>query len=159
MSPTPSKPDLIREAMQSLRRIVKALEEYSRAAEREFSLTGPQVWALWELGEYGPLSLKDLAARMHLESSTVVGVVDRLALKDLVQRCPDPRDRRRISLVPTEKGRAILVKAPHPAQGHLLQGLDSMHRGRIVSLVDSLHELEQVLGARRLKAPFFFAEE
>ena len=29
-----------------LRRIVKALETYSRAVQREFGLTGPQLWAV-----------------------------------------------------------------------------------------------------------------
>lgn len=156
---SPGKTRLIGQAMQSLRRIVRALEDYSRAVERAFGLTGPQVWALWELGEYGPMSLKDLAARMQLEPSTVVGVIDRLALKGLVQRGPDPGDGRRISLTLTEKGQVILAKAPHPAQGHLLKGLESMRTGQIVSLIESLHILEQVLDAHELRAPFFFAED
>jgi len=145
--------------MQSLRRIVKALEEYSRAVEQEFGLTGPQLWALWELGHEGPLSLKDLAARMHLESSTVVGVADRLVAKGLIVRNPDPSDRRKVSLVQTPKGDQILAAAPPPAQGHLLKGLESMHRKRVESLLEALQTLEQVLGARKLKAPFFFAKE
>ncbi|MBI4912977.1 MAG: MarR family transcriptional regulator [Acidobacteria bacterium] len=145
--------------MQSLRRIVKALEDYSRDVEQQFGLTGPQLWALWELGHEGPLSLKDLAARMHLESSTVVGVVDRLVAKGLIVRNPDPLDRRKVSLAPTPKGDQILAAAPPPAQGHLLQGLESMHRKRVESLHESLQTLEQVLGARKLKAPFFFAKE
>lgn len=154
-----TKADLIQDSMQSLRRIVKALEDYSRAVEREFDLTGPQVWALWELGRYGPMSLKELAERMRLEPSTVVGVVDRLALKDLVVRGPDPDDRRKISLIPTDKGKAILAKAPHPAQGHLLKGLESMQRARIEDLHRALTTLERVLGANNLTAPFFFAEQ
>lgn len=154
-----TKSQLIQESMQSLRRIVKALEDYSRSVEQEFELTGPQLWALWELGHEGPLSLKDLAARMHLEPSTVVGVVDRLVLKGLVVRNPDPLDRRKISLAPTPKGEDILAVAPPPAQGHLLQGLESMHRGRVESLHEALLTLEKVLGARKLKAPFFFARE
>ena len=120
---------LIQECMQSLRKIVKALEEYSRSVERRFDLTGPQLWALWELGRKGPLSLKDLAARMHLESSTVVGVVDRL------------------------------VAAPHPAQGHLLVGLESMDRQRVENLHEALRTLETVLEAEKLDAPFFFSEK
>jgi DNA-binding MarR family transcriptional regulator len=153
-----TKAVLIQESMQSLRRIVKALEDYSRAVEREFGLTGPQVWALWELGQFGPMSLKDLAERMRLESSTVVGVVDRLAVKELVVRNSDPTDRRRISLVPTSKGKAIVERAPHPAQGHLLKGLESMQRDKVASLHEALATLERVLGANNLKAQFFFAE-
>jgi len=147
---------MIQACMQSLRRIVKAIESYSRSVERRFDLTGPQLWALWELGRSGPLSLKDLAARMHLDPSTLVGVVDRLAAKGLLERKPDPVDRRRISLVPTEGALAILKAAPHPAQGHLLAGLATLEPHQIEALQASLGTLERVLGAEQLEAPFFF---
>ena len=48
------------EAVQSLRRIVKALHDYSTSVEQQIGLTGPQLWALWELGRAGSLSLKAL---------------------------------------------------------------------------------------------------
>jgi MarR family transcriptional regulator, organic hydroperoxide resistance regulator len=159
MAESRTKAQLVQDSMDSLRRIVKAIEEYSRSVEHKFGLTGPQLWALWELGHAGPLSLKDLAARMHLEPSTVVGVVDRLVLKGLAVRNPDAQDRRRISLVPTAKGEEILAAAPPPAQGHLLKGLESMPRPRVQGLLDALQTLEQVLDARNIKAPFFFAKE
>ncbi|HJV49411.1 MAG TPA: MarR family transcriptional regulator [Geothrix sp.] len=153
-----SQSQLIQECMQSLRRVVKALENYSRSVEKKFDLTGPQLWALWELGRSGPMGLKDLAARMHLEPSTVTGVVDRLVAKDLVVRTPDPSDRRRISMEPTFKGQEILDQAPHPAQGHLLNGLESMERGKVLRIHQSLRTLETVLGAEKLEAPFFFSD-
>lgn len=156
---TLTQPQLIQECMQDLRRIVKALENYSREVEKHFDLTGPQLWALWELGRSGPLALKDLAAKMRLDPSTVVGVVDRLAAKEFVQRNPDASDRRKISLALTRKGEAILKAAPHPAQGHLLAGLESLERHRVESLHEALRTLVTVLEADRIKAPFFFSEE
>ena len=145
--------------MQSLRRIVKALETYSQGVEKRFDLTGPQLWALWELGRSGPLALKDLAEKMKLDSSTLVGVVDRLVAKGLIVRNPDATDRRRISLVPTSKGEEILAAAPHPAQGHLLVGLERMEREKVEILHESLHTLVAVLEAEKLEVPFFFAKE
>ena len=112
-----SQQQLIQECMQSLRRIVKALEDYSLGVEKRFGLTGPQLWALWELGRSGPCALKDLAERMKLDSSTVVGVVDRLVAKGLVVRSPDPGDRRRISLTPTAKGDGSSPRRPIPPRG------------------------------------------
>jgi len=150
---------LIQECMQNLRRIVKALEDYSRSVEKRFDLTGPQLWALWELGRTGPCALKDLAERMKLDSSTVVGVLDRLVLKGLVLRSPDPQDRRRISLAPTPKGEEILAAAPHPAQGHLLAGLENMDRTRVENLDEALRTLACVLEVEHLEVPFFFSEK
>jgi len=151
--------ELIQECMQSLRRIVKALEDYSLVVEKRFGLTGPQLWALWELGRNGPCALKDLAEKMKLDSSTVVGVVDRLVVKGLVVRNPDPQDRRRISLAPTAKGEEILTAAPHPAQGHLLVGMEGMDRRKVENLHEALATLVEVLEAEHLEAPFFFAKE
>ena len=151
--------ELIQDCMQSLRRIVKSLEQSSRSVEKRFDLTGPQLWALWELGQSGPIALKDLALRMHLEPSTVVGVVDRLVAKQLLVRHPDASDRRRVSLEPTGRGREILAAAPHPAQGHLLAGLGAMPTARIKGLQEALSTLEGVLQAEHVEAPFFFAEK
>jgi len=156
---TTTQHQLIQECMQNLRRIVKALENYSQSVEKRFDLTGPQLWALWELGRSGPCALKDLAERMKLDSSTVVGVVDRLVTKGLVIRNPDALDRRRISLVPTAKGEEILAAAPHPAQGHLLVGLEQMDREKVENLHESLNTLVAVLEAEKLDVPFFFAKE
>ncbi len=156
---TVTKAHLIQDCMQSLRRIVKVLETYSEGVERRFDLTGPQLWALWELGRHGPCALKDLAQKMKLDPSTVVGVVDRLVVKGLVVRNPDPSDRRRISLLPTAKGQEILAAAPHPAQGHLLVGLEKMDRKTVENLHGSLKVLVGVLEAENLEVPFFFAEE
>jgi len=157
--PSATQHQLIQECMQSLRRIVKALENYSQSVEKRFDLTGPQLWALWELGRSGPCALKDLAERMKLDSSTVVGVVDRLVAKGLVVRNPDALDRRRISLAPTAKGQEILAAAPHPAQGHLLGGLEQMDIKRVASLHESLNTLVEVLEVQHLEVPFFFADE
>jgi DNA-binding MarR family transcriptional regulator len=145
--------------MQSLRRIVKALETYSQVVEKRFDLTGPQLWALWELGRIGPCALKDLAEKMKLDPSTVVGVVDRLVAKGLVVRNPDAQDRRRISLAPTTKGEEILAAAPHPAQGHLLVGLERMDLEKVEGLHEALTTLVGVLEADHLVVPFFFAKE
>jgi DNA-binding MarR family transcriptional regulator len=153
------QPQLIQECMQDLRRIVKVLENYSLSVEKRFGLTGPQLWALWELGRMGPLALKDLAARMCLDPSTVVGVVDRLVAKGMLTRNPDTADRRRISLVLTVKGTELLKSAPHPAQGHLLAGLEGMERERVDSLHEALRMLVTVLDADQIEAPFFFSKE
>ncbi|MBI3130940.1 MAG: MarR family transcriptional regulator [Acidobacteria bacterium] len=145
--------------MNHLRRIVQALELYSKEVEANFGLTGPQLWALWELGQGGPMALKELAARMHLHPSTVVGVVDRLSAKNLVVRAEDPLDRRRVRVSLTAKGKTTLRKAPHPAQGRLVHGLRSMSSRQLSSLHRSLGRLVQIMEADDLEARFFFSPE
>jgi DNA-binding MarR family transcriptional regulator len=155
----PSVAALIEDSMQNLRRIFKAVESYSRTVETKFGMTGPQLWALWELGRTSPLSLKDLAASMHLSPSTVVGVIDRLIAKDLVTREPDQADRRRVCLSLSSKGRELLDQAPNPAQDQLIKGLKSLDPGQLKTLSRSLESLVKTMAADKLEAPFFFAEE
>lgn len=144
--------------MKSLRRIVKALHEYSTSVEKRFGLTGPQLWALWELNRAGVLSLKALSAHMHLDPSTVTGVVDRLQRRQLVQREADPDDRRRVVLSLTEAGVQLLKAAPHPAQGQLLHALHAMNLGEVERLDQTLRQLAAVMETDSMDVQFFFAE-
>jgi DNA-binding MarR family transcriptional regulator len=150
---------LTRELMLDLQRVAKTLENYSRQVEHCFGLTGPQLWALWEIGHAGPLSLKALASRMELDPSTVVGVVDRLLAKGLATRTQDATDRRRVSLALSARGDALLRAAPHPAQGHLLAGLERMQRRRVENLQASLRTLLSVLEAGQAAAVFVHQDD
>lgn len=144
--------------MNHLRRIVRAVELYSREVEAAYGLTGPQLWALWSLAKNGPMALKDLAAAMHLDPSTVVGVVDRLEAKGLLVRERDTKDRRRVRLTLTAKGRALEKKAPHPAQDRLIKGLSGLRLDRLRSLERTLAFLVGTMEATELQAKFFFGD-
>jgi DNA-binding MarR family transcriptional regulator len=144
--------------MNHLRRIVRAVELYSREVEATHGLTGPQLWALWALAKGGPMALKDLAKAMHLDPSTVVGVVDRLEAKGLVARARDEEDRRRVRLSLTPKGRALEKKAPHPAQDRLIEGLSELRLDRLRALERTLAYLVGTMEAEDLQAKFFFGD-
>lgn len=146
------------EVMQSLRRVVKALHEYSTSVEKQFGLTGPQLWALWELNRAGTLSLKALSARMHLDPSTVTGVVDRLHKRGLLVRATDPGDRRRVVLSLTAEGTLLLKGAPHPVQGRLLYALHGMELEEVEQLNQTLKHLASVMEVGSDEVRFFFAE-
>lgn len=145
--------------MQNLRKVVKALEAYSRVVETRFGLTGPQLWVIWELGRHAPLALKDLAARMHMSPSTLVGVIDRLLAKGLVRREQDPEDRRRVCLSLSPEGLLLWAKAPDPAQGRLIQGLKEMPAKERSAFHHGLEHLVKAMDADQLEARFFFSEE
>lgn len=71
----------ISEIMQSLRRIFKAIQDYSHEVSNKFGITGPQLWALKTISQNGKLSLGELTKKMYLHPSTITGVVDRLEKK------------------------------------------------------------------------------
>ncbi|MER6047432.1 MULTISPECIES: MarR family winged helix-turn-helix transcriptional regulator [unclassified Streptomyces] len=78
-------------------------EEYERAAA-EHSLTGAQARLLRML-VMEPMPMRKLAQCLKCEPSNVTGIVDRLESRGLVERRPDPADRRVKLAVPTPEGR------------------------------------------------------
>ncbi|WP_097865898.1 MarR family winged helix-turn-helix transcriptional regulator [Streptomyces sp. rh34] len=78
-------------------------EEYDRAAA-EHSLTGAQARVLGLLS-LEPLPMRKIALRLKCEPSNVTGIIDRLETRELVERRPDPADRRIKLAAATEEGR------------------------------------------------------
>lgn len=143
------------EVVNSLRRLFKAIQEYSKAILRRTGLTGPQVWALTVLDKEPAISLGELSERMFAHPSTVSGIVDRLEERGAVLRVADREDRRGIRLSLTPLGRRILRKSPPPVQTGLRQALVGMPALRLRELRRSLQLIVRDTAARRMVAPFF----
>ncbi len=80
-------------------------EEYEDAAA-EHALTGAQARLLGLLS-LEPLPMRKLAQRLKCEPSNVTGIVDRLESRGLVERRPDPADRRVKVAAATDEGRQV----------------------------------------------------
>ncbi|MFD4689815.1 MarR family winged helix-turn-helix transcriptional regulator [Streptomyces sp. NPDC058463] len=77
-------------------------EEYDRAAATH-ALTGAQARVLGLLS-LQPMPMRRIAQKLKCEPSNITGIVDRLELRGLVERRPDPSDRRVKLAAPTEDG-------------------------------------------------------
>jgi DNA-binding MarR family transcriptional regulator len=143
------------QVVNSLRRLFKAIQEYSKAILARTGLSGPQVWALTVLEKEPGLSLGELSERLFAHPSTVSGIVDRLAERGAVLRVVDSADRRGIRLSLTALGRRILRKAPPPVQLGLRRALERMPATRLRELRYTLEEIVRVTVARQVDAPFF----
>ncbi|WP_413206924.1 MarR family winged helix-turn-helix transcriptional regulator [Rhodospirillum sp. A1_3_36] len=101
------------------------------------------TWApLLHLARAGePLSQKALAARIGLDGSSLVRLVDILVDKDLVVRCQDPADRRANRLSLTAEGQAKVARIQQSVdavEGDLLAGFDDDEIMILVTLLDRL---------------------
>ena len=63
------------------------------------------------IGEFGPLSQKDLAARLRTDAARIVSATDELEDMGAVVRSVDSVDRRRNLVQLTPNGRALLTRA------------------------------------------------
>lgn len=73
----------------------------------EYGITAPQSFVLFDLLDHEGSYVKDIAARVQLDSSAVTGVIDRLYKEELVKREEDPTDRRSLNIYLTAKGRKL----------------------------------------------------
>jgi len=149
----------ISEIMQSLRRMIKSLQDYSRMISSHFGITGPQLWALKTICQRGNLSLGELSRGMYLHPSTVSGVVDRLEKKGFVLRDRTEKDRRVVKVCLTPKGKMLVRRTPNPVQGKMIYGLRKLKKEKLNLIHGSVQELVEIMEAQNLKVTFFFNEE
>jgi MarR family transcriptional regulator, organic hydroperoxide resistance regulator len=109
--PVPRKgPQLIGETlqfMQGLWELTHALQVSSRRMLRVLGVPGPQRLVIRVIGQTPDIAPRDLAEVLGLHPSTLTGVLARLERDKLVERVPDPQDRRRLRLRLTAGGRRI----------------------------------------------------
>ena len=143
------------EVVSYLRRLFKAIHEYSKAVQRRSGLSSPQLWALRILAAEPDLSLGELAERMYAHPSTVSGIVDRLEERGMARRAVHGEDRRTLRLNLTRRGRAALGRSPSPVQIGLRRALQGMAPSRLRQLRRSLKEVVREAEVQDVDAPFF----
>ena len=150
-SPVPPHPlpieDIPLRVLTAIRRIIRGVDINSRRLEDEYGVTTPQLVALRAVSEAGSITPGALAERVHLSASTMIGILDRLEEKDLVQRRRDREDRRRMNVTTTEKGKRMIAAAPLPLQHTLaerLQGLSDLERLAIANALERVVDLMEV---------------
>lgn len=144
------KADVITEIINDIRRVFQVVNEQSKKAKRKTGLTGPQLWAIKMIGELAPVRVSDLAARMYLHPATVVGILNRLELQELIKRTRTNEDRRVVKIELTDAGSALVAKAPQVAQGLLVAGLEVLPQKKLQDISDALEQLVHILGAQEL---------
>ncbi|MGK8508447.1 MarR family winged helix-turn-helix transcriptional regulator [Nocardia asiatica] len=113
----------------------------NRATERALEPTGSRRYhyaLLATLGEFGPASQAELGRRTRIDRSDVVAVVNDLAARGLVERTPDPADRRRNIVTLTAAGARHLEELHERlavAQDELLASFSAADRDTLVTLL------------------------
>ena len=156
---TAGRKEAIASVFDNLRRVVQVVHGYSKRAEHVAGLTGPQLWAIKVLAETGPIMVSDLARRMYLHPSTVIGILDRLEVRGRVTRTRSTEDRRVVTVGLTRRGKETVKKVPAVAQGLLLKGLEELSDHDLMVITEGLELLVGILGAQRMPPQLLFSEE
>lgn len=136
----------------SLRRIIRSVDIYSRKLNSEFGLTTPQLLCLTALAEDHHMVMSDLARTINLSPRTVIGIVDRLEHKKLLQRIRSDTDRRKVKVEITEAGRNIANKAPSLLQDNFSQRFASLTQNEQLQITNALERVVELMDAERIDA-------
>ncbi len=134
--------------LQSVRRIAQCVEHHSKRLKTSHNITSPQLVALMAIARLGPCTLKSIGREIHLSSSTVVGIIDRLEEKHWVVRERDTRDRRNVFVSVTEAGKQLVDHAPSALPQGFASALGGLSEPDQQTLVVVLEQFASLLEAK-----------
>ena len=142
--------------MDGFRHVVRVLRVSARAAEKRAGISGAQLFVLQQLAGGETLSIGDLALRTATDQSSVSVVVSRLVSAGHVTRRVAASDARRTELTLTDRGRALLRRAPRLAQTRLMASLRGVPAAQLRVTARVLERAARAVSPARAPAPMFF---
>jgi DNA-binding MarR family transcriptional regulator len=130
--------------LEQLGHVVRGLTRISGGPD-ELPLSSTQRLALFELSESGPLRLAELAEQMGTSAPTASRAVDALVEHDLVERRPDPSDRRALQLELSSAGRERVAARKAAVAGAFRPAAAKLPPPDRERLVELLTQLAQAL--------------
>ena len=124
-----------------LMRVARTQRRRWRDVLAPWDLSPHQARALKVVGERDGVRLTDLADTLRIAPRSATEVVDGLQERGLVERTPDPGDRRAVILRPTDEGRRIRaqIDAARAADSAELYGrLSAADRAALARILRSL---------------------
>ena len=131
-------PALSRRLSYQLKHAFFDLEELHREHLAPLGINGREFGVLLLLQAREPESQQQAAARLGVDRTTMVGLLDVLEAKGLVERRADEQDRRRNVVALTDTGQQTLkkaVRATDKAERQLLAGLDDSEQAQLRALL------------------------
>lgn len=131
--------DRVTEAVLTASRLLVAVSARS-LNEAEDSLTLPQFRALVVLASRGPLRLTHLAEHLAVNPSTAMRMAERLVAAGMIDRAPNPENRRESILALTDAGRRVVDQVTGRRRDEIAAIVERMpeeHRDRFVEALEA----------------------
>ena len=144
--------DRLDSALIALRQILQATEINSRALAKQSGLTPSQLILLHLLSQRKSMIPSALAKEVSLSQATVTSLIDKLAVRGLVERRRDTEDKRRVLVELTESGKATLNDAPDILQQRFECRFAKLEDWEQSFLVAALERVASILDAEEIDA-------
>lgn len=142
----------VRAVLRALRVIFRTTQAHSRWVEKKCGVSGPQLWAMWELHARPGLRVSELSAALSIHQSTASNMLDKLEQKGFIRRERGGPDQRVVRVYLTPAGAGVLTLAPRPAQGAITHALHELPDDALKALHASLDSLVGSMSLADLEA-------
>ena len=127
-----------------LREVVRgyqAFENFSTPHIKIMNLTPPQFDVIATLANQPPMTCKILGEKTLITKGTLTGVLDRLEVKELVERVINAEDGRSQKVKLTLKGQEVFLKSFPAHMEHLGKAFNQLSQEEIINLSGALAKL------------------
>jgi DNA-binding MarR family transcriptional regulator len=131
--------------LQEFRMIVGSARRHDADVRRVAGISGSQLWALSEIARTAGMRVNDLSERMALHQTTASNLINALAERNLIRRGRDEDDQRVVRLHVTTEGKKMLLRAPGPYAGLLVDALRHLKSADLRRLNEVLSVVTTVL--------------
>ena len=132
-----------REIAVSVVDVARLLKTYADQRARQFGISRAQWTVLMRLDRFEGLKQSELAEVLDLQPISLTRLLDRLAENGLIERRPDPNDRRANRLYLTPAARPLLEqlsKLGEAMMEELLETIDGPSRERLLRDLDAIKD-------------------
>jgi MarR family transcriptional regulator, organic hydroperoxide resistance regulator len=129
------------EFMRLMWAVDHALQRTSKRMRVRLGVTGPQRLVIRVVSRFPGIPAGQLSDLLHLHPSTVTGILNRLKEQGLVARRVDPRDRRRVLLGLTRKGRQLDIATEDTVEDAVRVALSTVSEQEIRSAGEVLGKI------------------
>ncbi len=146
--------------LTALQRILRATELHDREVATSVGLTTVQLRLLKFIRETESANAKTLASRIHVSQATITVLLDKLEVKQMIERRVSATDRRQKLIHTTAIGRAALEAAPDPMQRAFVQRFEKLEDWEQGMLMAAVERIAHLMDANEIETvPVFVAGE
>jgi DNA-binding MarR family transcriptional regulator len=131
---------------QLIARLMRRLNLLNKDQIVCYGVTLPQCYTIETLDRKGRLSMKEMAQSQGVTVSTMTRVIDVMVRDEIIERVPQPGDRRKVCIQLTGKGKDLAMKLRDCTDLYTMQLLDHIPEEKREQVMESMELLSTAIG-------------
>ena len=143
------------ELLVALRRVIRAVDLRSKQLSKHVGLTGPQLLVMQNIEEQPGIMVREIAENINLSPATITNILDRLESRDLATRIRSTKDKRKVGVFLTDRGKEAVKDAPRPLQEHFVERFSQLKEWEQSQMVATMQRIATMMDAENIDASPF----